>query len=196
MSTQGQLAAFIARQRQLLAKERDEEINRSSLLLSNCGSKLLEKKGLALLGLGIVDVKIGLGGKTCGNSGASSFELEADALQVQISRVRTANGTPFNSNTLSTYFPVWPRSCPSEAGKSYVVRPGDLARIDENTSSSSKKYPKGKKNERDSKDMRTSEGVVYKVRLILTVQNISIQHTPDFGHPPSNCHRHARCRFG
>jgi DNA polymerase alpha-associated DNA helicase A len=64
MSSESQLAAFIARHRELLAKEREEEINRSSLLLSNCGPKLLEQKGLALNGLGVVEANIGLGGKT------------------------------------------------------------------------------------------------------------------------------------
>jgi DNA polymerase alpha-associated DNA helicase A len=57
--------AFIARQRQLLQQERNAEIERSSLLLTNCGPKLLEQKGLALLGLGVASVNIGLGGKTC-----------------------------------------------------------------------------------------------------------------------------------
>jgi DNA polymerase alpha-associated DNA helicase A len=60
------IAAFIARHRLLLNKERDAEIERSSLLLSNCGPKLLERKGLALLALGVVGVNIGIGGKTYG----------------------------------------------------------------------------------------------------------------------------------
>ncbi|KAE9390633.1 P-loop containing nucleoside triphosphate hydrolase protein [Gymnopus androsaceus JB14] len=63
-SSDSQLSAFIDRQKQLLARERDTEIERSTLLLSNCSPKLLEQKGLALLGLGIHEVKIGLGGKT------------------------------------------------------------------------------------------------------------------------------------
>lgn len=58
------LAAFIERQRFLLAQERSAEIQRSSLLLSNCGPKLLEQKGLSLAGLGVVAVNVGLGGKT------------------------------------------------------------------------------------------------------------------------------------
>jgi DNA polymerase alpha-associated DNA helicase A len=65
ISADQQIAAFIARQRLLLSREREEEITRSSLLLSNCGTKLLEQKGLALTGLSVVDVKIGLGGKMC-----------------------------------------------------------------------------------------------------------------------------------
>ncbi|KAG5725196.1 DNA polymerase alpha-associated DNA helicase A [Termitomyces sp. T112] len=53
MTTDPQIAAFLDRQRWLLEKERDAEIERSSLLLSNCGPKLLEQKGLSLGGLGI-----------------------------------------------------------------------------------------------------------------------------------------------
>ncbi|KAF9563861.1 P-loop containing nucleoside triphosphate hydrolase protein [Agrocybe pediades] len=64
MATEADLKAFIDRQRVLLAKEREAEIERSSLLLSNCGPKLLEQKGLSLGGLGIVGINIGLGGKT------------------------------------------------------------------------------------------------------------------------------------
>ena len=64
MITQANVQSFIARQRLLLEREREAEIERSSLLLSNCGPKLLEQKGLSLGGLGIVSVNIGLGGKT------------------------------------------------------------------------------------------------------------------------------------
>ncbi|KAJ3746523.1 AAA domain-containing protein [Lentinula detonsa] len=62
--SESQSLAFIDRQKLLLSQERDAENERSSLLLSNCGPKLLEQKGLALLGLGINEIKIGLGGKT------------------------------------------------------------------------------------------------------------------------------------
>jgi len=58
------LQDFIDRQRTLLAKERRAEIERSSMLLSNCGPKILEQKGLSLGGLGIVGMHVGLGGKT------------------------------------------------------------------------------------------------------------------------------------
>lgn len=64
MATEDQLKAFIKRQRDLLARERDAEIERTSLLLSNCGPKLLEQKGLALNGVGVASINIGLGGKT------------------------------------------------------------------------------------------------------------------------------------
>jgi len=63
MATADQLTAFIKRQRYLLAQEREAEINQSALLLTNCGPKLLEQKGLAILGLGIASIGIGLGGK-------------------------------------------------------------------------------------------------------------------------------------
>lgn len=63
--TESRLQSFLARQRVLLAKERDAEVERSSLLLSKCGPKLLEQKGLAIGGLGVVGVNVGLGGKTC-----------------------------------------------------------------------------------------------------------------------------------
>ena len=65
MATDEQLKAFIARHRVLLEKEREAEIERTSLLLSNGPPKLLEQKGLCLAGLGVASVGIGLGGKTC-----------------------------------------------------------------------------------------------------------------------------------
>jgi hypothetical protein len=64
MASAVDLKNFIDRQRILLGKEREAEIERSSLLLSNCGPKLLEQKGLSLGGLGIVGMNVGLGGKT------------------------------------------------------------------------------------------------------------------------------------
>lgn len=73
-STDQQLQAFISRTRLLLTRERDAEIKRSALLLTNCGQKVLEQKGLALGALGVAAVNVGLGGKTCAISpGPSSF---------------------------------------------------------------------------------------------------------------------------
>jgi DNA polymerase alpha-associated DNA helicase A len=66
MASEADLKVFIGRHRELLSKERDAEIERSALLLTNCGPKLLEQKGLALGSLGVVGINIGLGGKTCG----------------------------------------------------------------------------------------------------------------------------------
>ena len=56
--------AFISRHRTLLARERDAEIERTSLILSNASPKLLEQRGLALGGLSVVSAGVGLGGKT------------------------------------------------------------------------------------------------------------------------------------
>ncbi|KAG2159412.1 AAA domain-containing protein [Suillus bovinus] len=64
MVSEADLKAFISRHRELLSKERNAEIERSSLLLTNCGQKLLEQKGLALGNLGVVGINLGLGGKT------------------------------------------------------------------------------------------------------------------------------------
>ena len=64
MASAVELQDFIDRQRILLAREREAEIERSSLLLSNCGPKVLEQKGLSLGGLGVVGMLVGLGGKT------------------------------------------------------------------------------------------------------------------------------------
>ncbi|CDO68285.1 hypothetical protein BN946_scf184799.g12 [Trametes cinnabarina] len=64
MASDIQIKSFIDRHRELLKREREAEIERTSLLLSNCPPKLLEQKGLALCNLGIASVGIGLGGKT------------------------------------------------------------------------------------------------------------------------------------
>jgi DNA2/NAM7 helicase family protein len=64
MSTEG-VSIFIDRHLLLLSQERDAEIERTSLVFSKCGPKLLEQKGLALNGLGIASIGVGLGNKTC-----------------------------------------------------------------------------------------------------------------------------------
>lgn len=63
MSSEQQLRDFLESQTRLLKQERDAEIERTSLLLSSCPPKLLERKGLALGGLGIASIGVGLGGK-------------------------------------------------------------------------------------------------------------------------------------
>lgn len=75
MASSQDLEAFIKRHRELLAKEREAEIERSSLLLSNCGPKLLEQKGLALIGLGVVGINIGLGGKMSAVHGLPTLQI-------------------------------------------------------------------------------------------------------------------------
>ncbi|KIJ63662.1 hypothetical protein HYDPIDRAFT_41061 [Hydnomerulius pinastri MD-312] len=138
-TTEPALKAFISRHRTLLTREREAEIERTSLLLINCAPKLLEQKGLALAGLGVVSAGIGLGGKTL-------VELERPAA--------------YHSSQL---FP------------SHTLRPGDLARIEENISSGlpKKSAGKGKKApDSDSKSSRAAEGVVYKVtdtRIVIAV---------------------------
>jgi DNA polymerase alpha-associated DNA helicase A len=64
MSTE-RVSTFIDRHLFLLSQERDAEVERTSLLFSKCGPKLLEQKGLALNGLGISSIDVGLGNKTC-----------------------------------------------------------------------------------------------------------------------------------
>ncbi|KAF8752000.1 P-loop containing nucleoside triphosphate hydrolase protein [Rhizoctonia solani] len=62
-ATSNDVEKFLSRMRDLCLKERMAEVEQSSLLLSACSPKLLEHKGLALLGLGVSSVQIGLGGK-------------------------------------------------------------------------------------------------------------------------------------
>ncbi|KAI9435234.1 P-loop containing nucleoside triphosphate hydrolase protein [Russula earlei] len=63
MSTE-RVSSFIDRHLFLLSRERNAEVERTSLVFSNCSPKLLEKKGLALNGLGIAGIRVGLGNKT------------------------------------------------------------------------------------------------------------------------------------
>jgi len=74
-STDTAFSAFLSRHRILLAKEREAEIERSSLLFSNCGPRLLEQKGLSLGNLAVANVNIGLGGKTYSPSRCIVFEI-------------------------------------------------------------------------------------------------------------------------
>ena len=63
MTSDPNLKLFITRQLHLLSQEREAEIERTSLLNSKCSHKLLEQRGLALGGLGVASVAVGLGGK-------------------------------------------------------------------------------------------------------------------------------------
>jgi len=65
MSSTEQVSRFIDRHIFLLSQERNAEIQRSSLVFTKCSPKLLEQKGLALNGLGIANISVGLGNKTC-----------------------------------------------------------------------------------------------------------------------------------
>ena len=57
------LEAFIGRHEHLLQLERVAEEEQTRLLNSKCSPKLLEQRGLALLGLGVGGISVGLGGK-------------------------------------------------------------------------------------------------------------------------------------
>lgn len=54
---------FLFRHRQLLELERKAEEEQTRLLNSKCSPSLLEQRGLALNGLGVSGISIGLGGK-------------------------------------------------------------------------------------------------------------------------------------
>lgn len=58
-------SSFIDKHLDFISQERDAEIERTSLVFSKCGPKLLEQKGLALNGLGVASIGVGLGNKTC-----------------------------------------------------------------------------------------------------------------------------------
>lgn len=77
MATESELAAFLDRQTLLLKRERDAEIERTSLLLSSCSPKLLERKGLALGALGVASVRIGLGGKRSARCAPMLLEIRS-----------------------------------------------------------------------------------------------------------------------
>lgn len=57
------LKAFLDRHEYLLTLERGAEEEQTRLLNSNCSPKLLEQRGLALNGLGVSAINVGLGGK-------------------------------------------------------------------------------------------------------------------------------------
>lgn len=54
---------WLQRHADLLVAERQIEQEESRLLLSKCPPKQLERNGLAILGLGVLNVAVGLGGK-------------------------------------------------------------------------------------------------------------------------------------
>jgi DNA polymerase alpha-associated DNA helicase A len=62
-TTHDDIQQYLSRMRTLCQQERSAEVEQSSLLLSACSPKLLEQRGLALLGLGVSSVQVGLGGK-------------------------------------------------------------------------------------------------------------------------------------
>ncbi|KAH8101747.1 P-loop containing nucleoside triphosphate hydrolase protein [Cristinia sonorae] len=124
MSSDAHLRAFFDRQRALLQREREEELARYALILSNSSQKLLEQKGLALGNLNVANVSVGLGGRTL----------------VELERSSAYHASPI--------FPP------------HMFRPGDIARIEENSTALVKKRPS--KSGDGAKESRENEGVVYK----------------------------------
>lgn len=61
--TPSQLQAFLQRHLDLLLQERNAELEESHLLLSSTSPKLLERNGLALCRLGVLNTSVGMGGK-------------------------------------------------------------------------------------------------------------------------------------
>ncbi|CAO1623443.1 unnamed protein product [Sympodiomycopsis kandeliae] len=62
--TSEQLQAFLQRHLTLLLQERQAELEESHLLLSSVSPKVLERNGLALCRLGVLNTSVGMGGKT------------------------------------------------------------------------------------------------------------------------------------
>lgn len=58
------LQRWLQKHADLLIEERKVEKEEARLLLSKCSPKQLERNGLAILGLGVLTVAAGLGGKT------------------------------------------------------------------------------------------------------------------------------------
>jgi len=136
-TTAEEFISWIDRQTVLLAKEREAEIEETSLLFSNCSPTLLEQHGLALLSLGISQVSIGLGGKRR----AAHLDVTVVLLITICSLIELERPTAHHSTPL---FPA------------HQFRPGDIAAIAEHSNASTK----SKKAE--AKDT-SIEGVVYKV---------------------------------
>lgn len=162
--------AFISRHRTLLAQERVAEIERTSLTLSNASPKLLEQRGLALGGLSIVSAGVGLGGKTyvivSYHRSLQHLMYTVKRRLVELERPSAFHPSPVfpphtfrvvSAGTIASL--MEPELC--------VLRPGDLARIEENVSTTQKKFgSKGKKvqpTDSATKSSSSPEGVVYKV---------------------------------
>lgn len=108
MATESEVASFLDRQTTLLQRERDAEIEQTALLLSSCGFKLLERKGLALGALGVASMQIGLGGKRSESLIANErFGPSFPTIRFQSRRVRTSLGVPHVAALPFTYSSSW-----------------------------------------------------------------------------------------
>lgn len=63
MNPSADISVFFDRHLHLLQEERDAEIEQNAVLLSNCSPKLLEKRGLAVLNLMVMNIQVGMGGR-------------------------------------------------------------------------------------------------------------------------------------
>jgi len=110
-SMESSLRTFVTRQRTLLSREREAEIERTSLLLTNCTPKLLEQKGLALGNLGVVSAGIGLGGKTCVLCLGQTMRNDQLSQEVQITRTRASCGISLFAGVSTPYVQVESSTC-------------------------------------------------------------------------------------
>ena len=93
-----EISDFIQRHQYLLLKERDAELEQSTLLLSNCPPKLLEQRGLALVNLGVANITIGLGGRRLKKE-ILSLEQSNLMLVHKSSNIGTSRDVSFYSST-------------------------------------------------------------------------------------------------
>lgn len=85
------IRTWLGRQRQLLELERNTERDQSALLRTQCAPRLLERHGLALLGLGVASVRVGQGAKLCVTAADTGLLSSKDRLHS--TRVSTCRRT-------------------------------------------------------------------------------------------------------
>ena len=163
MSTE-RVSTFIDRHLLLLSQERDAEVERTSLVFSKCGPKLLEQKGLALNGLGIASIGVGLGNKTCVHMRYPPSTDRTTLRKAGSSNWNVRLHTIRSLFFLHIHFGARPFrilfSSPNPG-----ISPGDLASIEENVVSTgrTKKSTKPMSASAGDNEKSVIEGVVYKV---------------------------------
>lgn len=147
------LQRWMQKHADLLAQERRVEQEEARLLLSKCPPKQLERNGLAILGLGILSVSVGLGGKTyvCVMASGQALRGSADVVRLHayiytydFSLVELERPAAFHSSSI---FPP------------HSLRPGDIVQIEDNSFDPSQgKQAKGKERNGDG-DRGTRVGI-------------------------------------
>jgi DNA polymerase alpha-associated DNA helicase A len=122
-----------------LQLEREEEEEQTRLLNSNCSPKLLEQRGLALGGLGVSSISIGLGGKT--------YVCIMIAMLTSHSLIELNRPLAYH---VSTALPP------------HTFRNGDPVRIEEHIGGGAGKKGAAKKKDK-GEDEQAVEGIVYRV---------------------------------